>query len=45
MSVYDLFLPNFLSFISVNNTRVTDGVINRDKTAYSSQSLAEVVNG
>ena len=30
---------------NVKNTRVTDDVINRDKTKYSSHALAEVVDG
>ena len=30
---------------NVNNTRVTDDLINRDKTEYTSHSLAEVVDG
>ena len=30
---------------NVKNTRVTDGVINRHKTEYSSHTLAEVADG
>ena len=30
---------------NVNKIRVTDDVINRDKTEYSSHTLAEVVDG
>ena len=37
--------PVFLPKSSFNDTRVTDDIITRDKTEYSSHALAEVMNG